>query len=72
MAAPLHDLESHGDTGDEKTPRWVKVFGIVTVLLLLFVVWHIVGGGHGPGQHGMAADSALPSAMPTEHQRHQP
>ena len=27
-------------------PRWVKVFGvIVIVLVLLFVGWHLLGGG---------------------------
>ena len=36
------------------TPRWVKVFGIIAiVLVLLFVVIQFtgVGGGHGPGRH---------------------
>lgn len=35
------------------TPRWVKVFGIVFLaLVLLFVVLQFVGGGdHGPGRH---------------------
>jgi len=32
------------------TPRWVKVFGIVTlILLLLFVILHLTG--HGLGGH---------------------
>ena len=30
------------------TPRWVKVFGIVAiVLVLLFVILHLAGGGFG-------------------------
>jgi len=35
------------------TPRWVKVFGIVAlVLVVLLVVMIIAGrGGHGPGRH---------------------
>lgn len=34
--------------GDVGTPRWVKAFGIVAVLLLLaFVAWHLAGGGFG-------------------------
>ena len=35
------------------TPRWVKVFGIIfIVLILLFVIMHLFGGGnHGPGRH---------------------
>jgi hypothetical protein len=33
-------------------PRWVKVFGIIAiVLVLLFVVLHL--SGHGFGGHGM-------------------
>ena len=32
---------SNGDTG---TPRWVKVFGIIAiVLVLLFVILHLTG-----------------------------
>lgn len=37
------------------TPRWVKVFGIITIVLtLLFVILIITGGldGHGPRHHG--------------------
>lgn len=36
------------DSPDVGTPRWVKVFGAVAVLLLLaFVVMHLAGGGFG-------------------------
>ena len=36
-----------------RTPRWVKVFGIVAlVLVLLVVIMMFIGGGnHGPGRH---------------------
>jgi hypothetical protein len=35
------------------TPRWVKVFGIIAIIVaLLFVVMLVAGGGrHGPGRH---------------------
>ncbi|QGQ44469.1 hypothetical protein [Metabacillus sediminilitoris] len=36
------------------TPRWVKVFFIIAiVLILLFVIMKItgIGGDHGPGRH---------------------
>ncbi|MGM0875727.1 MAG: hypothetical protein ACQEWV_13230 [Bacillota bacterium] len=36
------------------TPRWVKVFGIIAIVLaLLFVIMHLtgIGGNHGPGRH---------------------
>jgi len=34
------------------TPRWVKVFGIIAlVLILMLVIMLIAGGDHGPGRH---------------------
>jgi hypothetical protein len=34
------------------TPRWVKVFGIIALLVaLLVVVMLLLGGNHGPGRH---------------------
>jgi hypothetical protein len=35
------------------TPRWVKVFGIIVIILVLLVVAmiFIVGGDHGPSRH---------------------
>ena len=34
------------------TPRWVKVFGIAAlVVIVLFVVLLLVGGPHNPGRH---------------------
>jgi hypothetical protein len=32
-------------------PRWVKVAGIVAVLVLLLIVVLLVSGGHGPRRH---------------------
>jgi hypothetical protein len=42
------DQESTNDT-----PRWVKVFGVIAIIVaLLFVIMLVVGGGrHGPGRH---------------------
>jgi hypothetical protein len=40
--------------GKPSTPRWVKVFGIIGIaLVLLFVILKFtgVGGEHGPGRH---------------------
>jgi hypothetical protein len=62
--------EANGDSGDATTgaPRWVKVFGIavVVVILLMVSVMLISGGDHGPGRHmsgagqekGQVADAA--------------
>ena len=59
MADPPPYPDSNGDTGDDTrvrpdrgsttgTPRWVKVFGIIAlVLVLLFVILHLTGGGLG-------------------------
>ncbi len=34
------------------TPRWVKVFGIIVIVVVLLVVARIfIGGEHGPGRH---------------------
>ena len=42
------------DTLTAGTPRWVKVFGIIGVVLIVLVVVMLVtgrSGGHGPGRH---------------------
>ena len=34
------------------TPRWVKVVGIIAVVLLLLLgIMMLIGGEHGPGRH---------------------
>ena len=66
----MMQTERDGDSGpgsDHRrgtaTPRWVKMFGItIIVLLLLFIGLHLVGGsfpGHGFGEH---RDHALHSS----------
>ena len=45
------------------TPRWVKVFGIIGIVLVLVVVIIMftgVGGKHGPDRH-------IPSGAPSGH-----
>ncbi len=60
MADPTLNPNTDDDTGvgptedrPPSTPRWVKVFGIIAiVLVLLFVIMLLTGGGgHGPGMH---------------------
>jgi uncharacterized cupredoxin-like copper-binding protein len=44
-----------------RTPRWVKVFGIIALVLVLLVVVKLLtgGGDHGPGRHlGTGGDTA--------------
>jgi hypothetical protein len=40
------------------TPRWVKVFGIIAVVLVvLFVISLLTGVRHGPGMHTPSGDA---------------
>ena len=57
------------------TPRWVKVFGIIVIVLfLLFVGRMFIGGEHGPGRHTpfgdagaqVAASSVMEDCAPPE------
>jgi hypothetical protein len=43
------------------TPRWVKVFGIIALAVLVLLVILLVtgrGGGHGPGRHLPGGDGS--------------
>lgn len=43
-----------GSIGDGSigTPRWVKIFGTVTALVIVLIVFLLLfGGGHGPSRH---------------------
>jgi ABC-type transporter Mla subunit MlaD len=42
------------------TPRWVKVFGIIALVLVVLVVVMLVTGrgGHGPGRHTLSGDTS--------------
>ena len=63
---------SEGAAGDERgggsdrgpltgTPRWVYVFGIIALLVvLLFVILALAGGGHGPRRHTSSGDAGGP------------
>lgn len=54
------------------TPRWVKVFGIITLIaVMLFVLVHLTGGGLAHLiDHGMGGHSPPPSV--TKHGAQQP
>jgi hypothetical protein len=56
MAEP----DREGSTG---APRWVKVVGIIAVVLLLLLgIVMIIGGEHGPGRHAPPAGEQSPPA----------
>lgn len=62
-ARPPHDVESEESRSFEPepgspTPRWVRLFGLATlVLVVLFALLHLSGRGLGPGAH-------MPSRQP--------
>jgi hypothetical protein len=64
VAEPEAPTRIHG------TPRWVKVFGIVTLaLVVLLVVVLVTGGGnHGPRRHAPAGGAGTPAvSLPERH-----
>lgn len=52
MPEPMDRSEVPEGAGrSPRAPRWVKVFVIVSVALLVVLVILLLAGGHGPGQH---------------------
>ena len=51
--APFPDAgENTQNESAAGTPRWLKVFGIIALALILLVaVLQVMGGGHGPSRH---------------------
>jgi hypothetical protein len=50
-------------------PRWVKVFGIIAIALVLLVVviMLVSGGEHGPGRHLPGGETPGGHTPPVEH-----
>ena len=47
-----------GNGSTSGTPRWVKLFGIIAlVLVVLFIISLLAGVRHGPGLHTPSGDS---------------
>ena len=62
---PYHD-PSEDTSVRPGTPRWVKVFGIIALVLVLLVGIIMVtgiGGEHGPGRHIPAGDTRRSSVI---------
>jgi len=60
----MSDPSRYDDAGG--TPRWVKVFGIVALVVALLVVTVMLmggAGGHGPQRHGGAGGATPPSSV---------
>ena len=53
------------DVPPYSTPRWVKVSGIVTLVLVLLVVIVMLatGGNHGPARHMPSGDTGGQTAV---------
>ena len=53
------DPPPYPDTGDAPgTPRWVKIFGMIAlIVVLLVVVMMLAGGNHGPSRHMPSGDA---------------
>jgi hypothetical protein len=50
------------------TPRWVKVSGIIAiVVVVLLVVVALVGGDHGPSRHLPGGDNPGGHTPPAQH-----
>jgi uncharacterized cupredoxin-like copper-binding protein len=72
MAHLPRDPDTGDDTGvrpitdrPPRTPRWVKVFGIIALVLVLFFIIRLLlgaGGGHGPGRHRGGGAATAPSS----------
>jgi hypothetical protein len=72
MADPPRDPDTGDDTGlrpitdrPPTAPRWVKVLGIIALVLVLFFVLRLLlgaGGGHGPGRHRGGGGATAPSS----------
>jgi hypothetical protein len=76
MTDPTPYPDSRNDTAAEReaitgTPRWVKVFGIIAlVVVVLFVVVLVIRGGeHGPSRHTSKGGSTMSSGVVAEHAR---
>jgi uncharacterized cupredoxin-like copper-binding protein len=60
----MADQASDPATSDRPaTPRWVKLLGVATLVLILLVggVMVLSGGNHGPGMHAPAGGPASPT-----------
>ena len=61
------------DTQTAGTPRWVKVFGIIALVLVVLVAVVLIAGrgGHGPGRHasGLDGSGAIPDLPDVTHAR---
>ena len=66
----MADTPRSPDTEPHATPRWVKVSGIIALVVILLVVILLVTGGpggHGPSRHTGGLGGHTPPASVTAH-----
>ena len=51
MSEPPPDPDLGVEEPVAGVPRWVKVFGLIALLVVVLLVVLLVTGGHGPGRH---------------------
>jgi hypothetical protein len=63
MGDPPNPTDLDTDRGPPRTPRWVKVFGIVALVVVLVIVILLLVGGeeHGPRRHASSGDATAAS-----------
>ena len=50
-----------------RTPRWVKIFGIIiAVVVVVFVILLISGGEHGPSRHSSGSGNPGGNTQPVQ------
>jgi hypothetical protein len=60
--ANTDDDSAPPDVSTAGAPRWVKVSGVIALLLVLLVVALLLSGGHGPGRHASTAGTGARTA----------
>lgn len=48
---PGSDAPGEGATAQASTPRWVKVFGLIALVIVALAVVLVLLSGHDPGRH---------------------
>ena len=54
MADPPAHPEAEADGSSTGTPRWVKVFAVIALVVVVLFVVLLLTGGHGPRRHTLS------------------
>lgn len=55
MTNDVDEAAKRGQHTEPGTPRWVKVFGAIAVLVIVLAAVMLLSGGHGPNRHAAPA-----------------